>query len=147
MPPWPAKPRARMIQPPTTAPTMPTTISIRGPYPEPRIIFPVAHPAIRPTIIHQSKCIETSCSLAYRNRILTGQLLVCQIRANSSVAVQQVLRSTHTLVGPHKRSVCRCPSREYACFLPNEMCLGSLVKMGSRETLSFCPDSFSAPRL
>src|SRR5205814_6371115 len=63
MPPWPEKPRARMIQPPTTAPTIPITMSIRGPYPEPRIILPVAQPAINPTMIHQSKCISTFRSL------------------------------------------------------------------------------------
>src|SRR5215469_13231966 len=46
-----------MIQPPTIAPRMPITVSMNGPYPEPRISLPVAHPAIRPTIIHQSKVI------------------------------------------------------------------------------------------
>src|SRR5215469_16843893 len=42
------------------APAMPIKRSTNTPYPEPRMIFPVAQPAINPTIIHHRKCIQDS---------------------------------------------------------------------------------------
>src|SRR5215475_14502559 len=53
MPPRPAKPTARMIHPPTIAPATPMIMSVRKPRPALPIIFPVAQPAISPTMIHQ----------------------------------------------------------------------------------------------
>src|SRR5215472_9822269 len=45
-----------MIQPPTSAPPIPSRMSPTTPLPPP-IILPVTQPAIRPTIIHHSNCI------------------------------------------------------------------------------------------
>src|SRR5438105_15961248 len=56
---------ARMIQPPTIAPAIPIKMSTNAPYPEPRMIFPVIQPAMRPTMIHHRKCINYDLSAQY----------------------------------------------------------------------------------
>src|SRR5712671_5038643 len=53
-PPIGAKPTSRTRKPPTMAPTMPSAMSMSGPYPEPLMILPAAHPAIKPTRMTQS---------------------------------------------------------------------------------------------
>src|SRR6185437_4144929 len=50
-----------MIQPPMMAPTMPTTMSPSAPKPWPCMIFPVAQPALSPTMIHQMMIMKSAC--------------------------------------------------------------------------------------
>src|SRR5437879_10486821 len=49
-----------MRNPPATAPPIPITMSINGPYPLPLRIFPADQPATNPTMIHDRKYIHFS---------------------------------------------------------------------------------------
>jgi len=77
-------PRRPKTQPPMTAPTMPRTISISTPKPPPFITFPASHPAMNPTMHHQSKPLSTGASCAPSYRVPTGVLSQCD--AQKSVA-------------------------------------------------------------
>src|SRR5580700_4567771 len=60
MPPKPLKPAAPIKYPPATAPPIPVTMSMNGPYPLPVSILPAPHPTNTPMKIHANKYIHSS---------------------------------------------------------------------------------------